>query len=202
MSNDLSDSFAARSLPQRIISKMMGKSYVENYNVSLDELSYVTVLHYGFDDAVHEGELVVHKEVAAEVVEIFRELYEKKFPIEKIRLIDEYDADDDASMGDNNSSAFCYRELTGGGDLSEHAYGMAVDINPLYNPYIRRWEDDSLLILPPAGADYIERDPRRKGTICVGNDCYNAFVKRGWEWGGDWKTISDNHHFQKNHSTY
>lgn len=194
---ETADSFTAQPLPNKIISRITGNSYVENDVVSLEDLAYLRVLHYGFDDETHEGEIIVHKSIAGEVLDIFRELYDKKFPIEKIRLIDDFDADDDKSMAANNSSAFCFRQLTGGGELSEHAYGFAVDINPLYNPYVRRWEDDSLLILPPAGADYIERNPDIKGTICAGNVCYNAFVSRGWEWGGDWTDIDDNHHFQK-----
>ena len=195
--NDIADSFRAQPLPQKIISKITGSSYVENDVISYDDLSYLNVLHYGFDDEVHEGELIVNKTVAEEVLDIFRELFENRFPIEKIKLIDEFDADDDISMAANNSSAFCFRRLTGGGDLSEHAYGFAVDINPLYNPYVRSWDDGSLLILPPTGADYIERDPKVKGKIYPGNVCYNAFISRGWEWGGDWKDMDDNHHFQK-----
>lgn len=194
---ETTDSFTSQPLPGKIINRIMGNSYVENDVVSLEDLAYLKVLHYGFDDEIHEGELIVNKAVAEEVLDIFRELYEKKFPIEKIRLIDDYDADDDKSMAANNSSAFCFRRLTGGGDLSEHAYGFAVDINPLYNPYVRRWEDDSLLILPPSGADFVERNSDVKGKICPGNVCYNAFVSRGWEWGGDWTDIDDNHHFQK-----
>jgi len=195
--NDIADSFRAQPLPQKIINRITGCSYVENYVISYSDLSYLTVLHYGFDDEIHEGELIVNRSVAEEVLDIFKELFENRFPIEQIKLIDEFDADDDKSMAANNSSAFCFRMLTGGGDLSEHAYGLAVDINPLYNPYVRSWEDGSLLILPPAGADYIERDPKVKGKIYPGSVCYNAFVSRGWEWGGDWEDMDDNHHFQK-----
>lgn len=194
---ETADSFSAQPLPSKIIAKISGKSFVPNDVIGLEDLSYLKVLHYGFDDETHEGELIVNKAIAEEVLDIFRELYEKRFPIEKIILIDEFDADDDKSMAANNSSAFCFRRLTGETGLSEHAYGFAVDINPLYNPYVRRWEDESLLILPPSGAIYIERNPNIKGTICKGNDCYNAFVSRGWEWGGEWSDIDDNHHFQK-----
>lgn len=191
------DGFKAQPLPQKIINKINGSSYVENYVISYGDLSYLNVLHYGFDGEIHEGELIVNRDVAEEVLDIFKELLENKFPIEKIKLIDEFDADDDISMAANNSYSFCFRRLTGGGDLSEHAYGLAVDINPLYNPYVRRWEDGSLLILPPTGANYIERNPEVKGKIYPGSVCYNAFVSRGWEWGGDWKDMDDNHHFQK-----
>ena len=177
---------------------MMGKSYRENPHISFDDLALVKALYYGFDDETHQGEMVIYKDLAQELMEILQELYEKKFPIERMELIDVYDADDDESMNANNSSAFCYRELTGGGGLSSHAFGIAVDINPLYNPYVREWENESLLILPPAGFPYMERDPSVKGGIVKGNDCYNAFVSRGWEWGGEWTEFVDYQHFQKN----
>lgn len=189
--------FTVEPIPDKLREKMLGKSFRENPNISLNDLVLVRAPYYGFDGTVHVGEMVIHHTLGEELLEIFKELCDKKFPIEKMKLIDEYDGDDDASMADNNSSAFCYRELTGGGELSSHAWGTAVDINPLYNPYVRKWEDDSALVLPPAGAQYLDRTQEQKGMILVGDDCYQAFIKRGWEWGGDWEEFSDYHHFQK-----
>ncbi len=159
----------------------------------LEDFRYLCVPHKGFDGKNHEGELVVHKSVAEEVFDIFLELFEGQFPIEKIRLIEEYNADDNASMADNNSSAFCYRLAVGKpGILSKHALGLAVDINPLYNPYVK-----GKLILPPEGAPFMDRTKDHPGIITKEGVCYKAFTRRGWIWGGVWPDRQDYHHFEK-----
>ena len=156
-------------------------------------LSYLKVAYWGFDDQPHMGELIVNKKVAAEVTEIFQELYEAKFPIEKIRLIDEYGAEDSKSMEDNNTSSFCFREVEGKpGTLSKHSYGLAIDINPVQNPYIYKDE-----ISPEAGKEYADRSKAQKGMILKGDACYQAFIDRGWTWGGNWNYEKDYQHFQK-----
>lgn len=184
--------FTHEYLSQEIINRIMDSSWKEGAPVSLEELSYVKVTYWGFDEQEHMGELIVHSKVAEEVVEIFKELYEAKFPIEKIRLIDEYAANDDLSMEDNNTSAFCFREITGSEKISKHGYGIAIDINPVQNPYI---VDNK--ILPLKGKGYTDREDVRKGMIVQGDACYNAFVSRGWTWGGQWKTVKDYQHFEK-----
>ena len=103
-----------------------------NSEIGNDHMRYIHVLHVGFDNQVHEGELVVNKDIADDVLEIFKELYEYEYQIEKVRLIDEYDADDEASMSDNNSSAFNFRFISHTTKISKHGMGMAVDINTLY----------------------------------------------------------------------
>lgn len=191
--NNVENSFTYEPLPQEVISKIDGVSWNKEAPVSLDDLSYIKVLYWGFDEKEHTGELIVHKKVAKEVVQIFKELYEAKFSIEKIRLIDEYNASDDLSMEDNNTSAFCFREVAGKkGTLSKHSYGIAIDINTVQNPYVENGR-----VSPKAGEEYIDRKNVRKGMIVKDDVCYKAFKERGWIWGGEWKTIKDYQHFQK-----
>lgn len=186
--------FTYKPLPQNIIDKINGVSWKADAPVTLDQLAYVKVSYFGFDDKVHEGELVVNKKIDKEVTDIFKELYHAKFPIEKIKLIDEYGANDDLSMADNNTSSFCFREVEGSnGKLSKHSFGIAIDINPVQNPYIRKNK-----ISPIEGKNYKDRLDIRKGMIVKDDICYKAFKSRGWTWGGEWKTMKDYQHFQKN----
>jgi hypothetical protein len=185
--------FMCSSLSEKNIDRIVGVSWQENTPVKLEELSYVNVTYWGFDDTEHIGEMIVHEKLAQEVIDIFKELYEAKFPIEKIKLIDEYDADDNLSMADNNSYAFCSREVTGKkGKFSNHSYGIAIDINPVQNPYVK-----GDIVLPEEGNNYLNREDIRKGMIIKGDMCYNAFKSRGWTWGGEWKSLKDYQHFEK-----
>lgn len=175
------------------IQKRMYYSWKENNPIPLEDLRYITVLHWGFDDVVHRGELVVHKNVALEVIEIFEELYNEKFPIEKMILIDEYFANDEASMEDNNSSAFCSRPITGTTNrFSLHSYGIAIDINPKINPYVK-----GEVVLPESGRAYLNRDQSVQGIINMDSCCYKIFKSKGWVWGGNWKSPKDYQHFEK-----
>ena len=135
--------------------------------------------------------MVVEKRLAEDVIEIFKELYDKKYPIEKVRLIDEYNADDNLSMNDNNSSAFCYRTIKGSNKISNHGKGMAIDINPFQNPHVIGETTN-----PVEAYMYSDRTIGHTGIIIEGDDCYNAFVERGWTWGGHWSN-PDYQHFEK-----
>ena len=126
------------------------------------------------------------------LIEIFEVLYNAKFPIEKMVLIDDYDGDDNLSMADDNTSAFNYRNVPGTSTLSNHSYGVAIDINPLVNPYVR--END---VMPPEGQDFLDREDVRPGMIIQGDVVYDSFISRGWTWGGDWETVKDYQHFEK-----
>lgn len=169
------------------IASRMTHSWNNNNPVPMEDLRYIIVKHWGFDYKTYEGELIVHRDVAIELLEIFNELFQLHYPIEKIRLIDEYQGRDDLSMEDNNSSAFCSRVITGSSTMfSSHSYGLAVDINPLQNPYVR--ED---LVLPKGSELYLDRELRHLGMIKENDHCYNAFIRRGWLWGGDWRTLSN-----------
>ncbi len=161
--------------------------------ITATDLSYVQVPLFGFDGQEHVGELIVHQKVAREVEEIFHELFQAQFPIEKMRLIENYGANDLASMEDNNSSAFCYRfAVAKPGILSKHSFGLAIDVNPLYNPYVKKE-----LILPKSSARFVDRSVYTKGMVLHGDACHRAFCKRGWSWGGSWPDRQDYQHFEK-----
>lgn len=163
---------------------------------SPENLRYIHVLHVGFDNQVYEGELVVNKDIADDVLEIFKELYESGYQIEKVRLVDEYDADDEASMSDNNSSAFNFRFISHTTKISKHGMGMAVDINTLYNPYVKT-VDEELSIEPANAADYVDRSKDFSHKIDHDDLCYKLFMEHGFEWGGDWTHSKDYQHFEK-----
>jgi hypothetical protein len=189
----LSQSFEYHPIDKEIEKIINGVSWKQNNTVKIDDLCYVKVTYWGFDDKPHIGELIVSKDIGKEVIEIFKELYAAKFPIEKMKLIDEYDAVDSKSMEDNNTSAFCYREVDGKpGKLSKHSYGIAIDINPVQNPYV--YKDK---VSPESGRAYLNREKLAKGMITGKDACYKAFTSRGWSWGGNWKYEKDYQHFQK-----
>lgn len=183
--------FSYSPIPDNIKSKMLGLSMPKSEPISFDDLSYLRLTYYGFDGDTHVGEMVVNKDIASDVVDAFKEVYYKKYPIEKIRLIDEYNADDELSMADNNTSSFAYRTIKGTNVISNHGKGLAIDINPLQNPHVV-----GNTASPKEGADYIDRSNIRKGMITEGDDLYNAFTRRGFSWGGHWKN-PDYQHFEK-----
>jgi hypothetical protein len=153
-----------------------------------ENLILIDVEYWSFDAGEKFGQLVIHQELATEVKAIFAEIKAARFPIEKIIPVAVYDWSDDASMEDNNSSAFNYRNIVGGENLSQHAFGRAVDINPRQNPYVK---GDIVL---PQNAIY---SPDAPGTIVSGDVIVEAFVKHGWDWGGNWQRLKDWQHFEK-----
>lgn len=195
-----SNSFNYIELNQEIKERINGKSYGENCTVPYEELRYVSVLYLGFDNQTHTGEMIVNKAIAEDVIAIFAELYEAKYPIERMVLVDEYEADDNTSMAANNSSAFNYRVIEGTNRISKHSCGLAIDINPLYNPYIHEVEGERV-VTPVEGAQYEDRSLDCPYYIHEGDTCYQAFIKRGFTWGGDWKNNKDYQHFQKEPAT-
>lgn len=191
------EEFYVSEIPDDIFEKMQGKSYKADCTVPREDLRYVHVLHMGFDGETKEGELVVNKAIADDVCDIFEKLYEADYPIEKIRLIDEYDADDEASMSDNNSSAFNFRFISHTTKISKHGLGMAVDINTLYNPYVKT-VDGKRSIEPANAADYVDRSADFPYKIDHDDLCYQLFKEHGFSWGGDWQHSKDYQHFEKN----
>lgn len=158
----------------------------------MEDLRLLTVAFWGFDGKPHTGELVVHHQHAGSVLSAFRRLFELRFPIERMQPVDVFGGDDDASMAANNTSGFnCRRSQAGNGAWSEHAYGRALDINPVQNPYIPR----SGPIQPPAGEGYADRSQLRPGMIVPGDEVVAAFRSIGWEWGGHWTSSKDYQHF-------
>jgi len=187
--------FYIKPIPDDIFEKMQGKSYKENCTVPREELRYLHILHVGFDNNTHEGELIVNKRIAEDVIDIFKELYKAGYQIEKVRLIDEYNAQDELSMRDNNSSAFNFRYISYSTTLSKHAMGLAVDINTLYNPYIKQ-VDGRLNIEPANAVQYVDRNRQFPHKIDHDDLCYKLFTKYGFEWGGDWEDSKDYQHFE------
>ena len=154
----------------------------------LDNLRLVNVYYYGFDDKLHKGQLVVHKDIVLDMIEIFELIRESRFPIGKVIPISKYGWSDEKSMQDNNTSAFNYRFISGSRVISNHAAGLAIDINPALNPYIKN--GNSL----PENCIY---DTTKAGTILSDSELVKEFKRRGWQWGGDWKSLKDYQHFEK-----
>lgn len=192
------DDFYISEIPDDIFAKMQGKSYKEDCTVPREDLRYVHVRHMGFDGEAKDGELVVNKAIADDVLEIFEELYKADYPIEKVRLVDEYDADDEASMSDNNSSAFNFRFISHTTRISKHGLGMAVDINTRYNPYVKT-VNGKLSIEPANGADYVDRSKDFPYKIDHDDLCYKLFTEHGFTWGGDWTHSKDYQHFERDY---
>lgn len=191
--------FYYTALDDSIKQRITGKSYPdtqEPLQISYEELAYVHILHYDFNGQVQEGELICNQAIAQDLVEIFTGLYDNQYPIEKIRLIDEYNADDEASMADNNTSCFNYRTVPGKTKLSNHSYGRAIDINPLYNPYVRT-KNGETLISPDNGAAYADRGAEFPYKINKDDLCYKLFIEHGFSWGGVWNSSKDYQHFEK-----
>lgn len=189
--------FSASEISPEVFARIDGKSYKKNCTVPLSELRYVTLLYHGTDGKTHKGEIICNKAIADDLVEIFSELYKAKYPIESVRLVDEFDADDETSMTANNTSCFNYRTVAGQNKISSHGYGLAIDINPLYNPYVKKRKDGSSFVQPEAGAPYTVRSKNFPMKIDRNDLCYKLFKQHGFTWGGDWTSLKDYQHFEK-----
>ncbi len=171
--------------------RMRGVSWHPGCPVGFADLRLLTVSHWGFDGRVHRGRLVVHREHAAAMVGVMRELFGLRYPIRQMRLVDAYGADDHRSMDADNTSAFNCRFVAGSpGVWSEHAYGRAIDVNPIENPYVT----ESGYVSPPAGAPFAQRR-HAKGVIHRDGPVVRAFAAIGWEWAGNWPWPKDYQHF-------
>ena len=188
------DGFYYEYLSNDIKNRITGYSFPDNTydKISYDDLRYLRVKYYDYDNNVCDGELIVNKDVSLEVLKIFYELYSLKYQFSKIKLVDDYSADDDLSMKDNNTSAFNFRNVENSDKLSWHCFGLAIDINPLYNPYISLGE-----VYPSVSAKYIDRTKSFAHKIDHEDLAYKVFVKYGWKWGGDFVYSKDYQHFYK-----
>jgi hypothetical protein len=162
---------------------------------SFEALRVLTLAHWTLGGEVATGRLIVAAELADEVLGIFGQLFALRFPIARMEPIDVFGADDDASMAANNTSGFNFRVVAGTDVLSDHAFGAALDLNPLFNPMVIGAD-----VFPPAGAAYLDRDRERPGMITRPGAVVQLFEERGWEWGGDWKPMKDYHHFTRRHA--
>jgi len=169
----------------------LGASWRPGCPVAPDDLRLLRLSFWGFDDQPHVGSLVVAASVTAAVLEVFHTLYDQRFPIRRMEPVDVYGADDDASMAVDNTSAFNCRPAVAEGPphWSNHAYGLAIDVNPVENPYIL-----SGRVLPPAGAEFVDRSVYRPGMAVAGGVLTSAFAAVGWGWGGTWSN-PDYQHF-------
>ena len=188
-------SFYVEEISDELFAKMQGKTYKENCTVPRDDLRYLHVLHINFNGQEQEGELVCNKVIANDLLDIFKDLYEAGYEIEKIRLMDEYDADDETAMRDNNSSCFNFRFISHTTIVSKHGLGVAVDINTLYNPYIKEVNGEQILE-PATAGDYVDRSKDFPHKIDENDLCYQLFLKHGFEWGGAWPDRKDYQHFE------
>lgn len=175
------------SIPADVLAR---SSWTEECPVSVDELAYLIVSHYGFDGRAHTGEMIVNVAVAEEVVEIFRRLHEASFPIEQMRVITAEEIDAHPTGDWNDTTSFVCRPAVGSTSWSQHAFGLAIDINPFHNPY-RKGD----LVLPELASAYLDRKDAKPGMIVKGDVVTEAFAEIGWGWGGNWSTLKDWMHF-------
>ncbi|MDO5550771.1 MAG: M15 family metallopeptidase [Lachnospiraceae bacterium] len=182
--------------------RINGKSYRKNDYVPLNTLRYLKMPHYNFNGEIQVGELIVNQDVMEDVFQIFKELFQAEYQIQSMYLVDNYwtgdpDSTDSASIDVNNTSAFCYRQITGGGRLSNHAYGRAIDLNPQQNPYVSYSSGSPKWAHANADA-YIARDTGLPHVITHDDLAYQVFAKYGFRWGGDWNNPKDYQHFDRN----
>lgn len=184
--------FASYPIPDTVKARMQGKSMKENANIGYDQLRYLTLPYYDFDGHVQKGELVCNKAIAHDLLYIFRDLFSEQYPICSIRLVDDFDADDETSMQANNTSCFNYRNVPGTSSLSRHALGLAIDINPLQNPYVK-----GSRIYPSTATEYVDRTKDFPHKIDDDDFCKKVFISYGFTWGGNWNYSKDYQHFEK-----
>lgn len=193
----ISELFTISSIDSDIFERMNGNSYKEGCPVPPEDLRYVRILHYDFEGNIRVGELVCNQSVSDDLLRIFKRLYDAEYPVEKVRLIDDYGGDDELSSSDNNTSCFNYRTVAGSSSLSRHALGTAIDINPLYNPYITRDEQGEIHCAPAGGAPYMDRSQNFPFKIDEEDLCCQLFIEEGFTWGGSWKNRPDYMHFSR-----
>ncbi len=165
--------------------------------ITFDELRYVHVMHYDFDGSPAEGELICNEYIAQDLLEIFHELYRNEYRLEKILLIDEYEGSHTASMEDNNTFCFHYFMPEESSGMSKHAYGLAVDVNPFYNPLVSYGEDGQEIISPSESLPYANRSSGFPYKIDENDLCYKLFLRHGFTWGGNRNDAKAYQHFQK-----
>lgn len=189
----VADTFSAAitEVPPEVLAR---STWREGCPVDVGDLRYVTLTYWGFDDRPHRGELIVHTDAAAALVEVFERLYDARFPIEEMRVVAAADLDAPATGDGNNTTAFTCRPVTGSTSTwSQHAYGLAVDVNPFHNPYV-----NGDVVVPELASAYLDRDDIRPGMVVEGDVVTDAFDAIAWGWGGRWSSLEDWQHFSAN----
>lgn len=181
------------AIPPALLEQMKASTWHAGCPVGPEDLRQLTLSYWNFNREPMTGLLIVNRDVAEEVVAVFRDLFGHGFLIEKMTPIEDYKGSDDASMAANNTSAFNCRDVTGQpGKFSNHSWGRAIDINPLTNPYVKGEK-----VLPPEGKKYLDRARAFPGSILAGSFIVKRFAEKGWMWGGNWSDRKDYQHFEK-----
>ena len=191
------DGFYYEPISNEIFKRISGISYPVDCSVPLDDLRYLSLLYNDFNGDTQTGEMICNNTIAEDLLEIFYELYQNGYQIESIKLIDEYNGDDTASMLANNTSCFNYRVVEGTTRLSNHAKGLAIDLNPFYNPYITYNKDGSINISPEGSEAYADRSSSFPYKIDENDLAYKLFKEHGFTWGGNWNSVKDYQHFER-----
>ena len=184
--------FVSQPIPEAVKARMQGKSMPDNATIGFDELRYLTLYHYDYEGNIKQGEMVCNQVISHDLLCIFRALFAEAYPIHSIRLVDDFDADDEASMQANNTSCFNYRTVVGSKRISKHAMGLAIDVNPLQNPCIKHGR-----VHPETAKDYIDRTQDFPHKIDGDDYCKKIFTSHGFSWGGGWAGSKDYQHFEK-----
>lgn len=191
----MENEFVVKKIDEQLFARIKGKSYKADCIIPVEDLRYLHVLHWDLKGRVQAGELICNAYIVYDLIDIFYRLYRAEYPIEKIRLVDEYDAEDELSMRDNNSSCFNFRLVSRSNQISKHGLGLAVDINPLYNPYVTM-VDGRQNVEPSTAGPYLDRNGEFPCKIDEQDFCCRLFAMHGFEWGGDWVGKKDYQHFE------
>ena len=185
---------SVQPIPSQMRAQMTGVSWHAGCPVGLGELRLITLTYRGFDGRDHTGRLIANRSAGSQLVGVFRRLYAARFPIRRMEPVDRYGGDDYRSIEADNTSAFNCRAATGSSRWSNHAYGLAIDVNPIENPYISSGHTSH-----PASVPYLDRSRRRPGMAYAGGVLVEAFRGVGWGWGGSWSgSVQDTQHFSYN----
>jgi len=176
-------------VPDQVLARA---TWEEGCPTSVEELAYLTLSFRGFDGLAHTGELIVAASVAEDIVSVFEALFEAGFPIEEMRITPPEFLDAEPTGDGNDTESFVCRPATGGTNWSQHALGLAIDINPFHNPYLR-----GDVLIPELAGDYLDRQRGLPGMITEGDVVTDAFDAIGWGWGGRWNTLKDWQHFSQ-----
>ena len=189
--------FSSFPISHNIYKRIEGKSYKKGCNVPLTDLCYLRILHYNAEGKLQLGEMICNKLIANDLIAIFRTLYINHYRIERMVLVDAYNANDELSMQDNNTTCFNFRRIKGKSKLSKHSLGLAVDINPLYNPHVKYNNQNKMIVAPQKGLAYANRNKHFPYKIDASDLCYKLFKQHGFRWGGAWRHSKDYQHFEK-----
>jgi len=183
-------SYSVHRIDSALAARMTPSSWRPGCPVPLSSLRYLWVSYMDPQGRERTGEIVVHADAVSHTVMAFKVMWDHRFPITRMRLVDDYGGNDDASMAADNTSAFNCRRVAGSSSWSEHSYGRAIDLNPVENPYV-----SGSTVSPPAGAAYLDRGDARPGMVRRGDAVHRVFTQMGWGWGGDWSSSKDYQHF-------